>query len=644
MDYDDPLSDTTLFKDFGTWLSAADDPFPLDTVSAAEVFVDWFVARDNSLGAINEDDIVEYLLDWCPANMALTSEECHLCCASLGAFLEFLGDTGRLPAGTDRGNGLSHLALGLASAMHNTMTKPESDPKAILTHPGFNPPGKPRYIELLALPESMSEDEMKAELHSRMAEFKALPADEQAAIIEAHLRAEPEPVLLPFLYVPPTEADVESVAAAAPLLRKLEALRDYLGETGKTLTDRGNIKRADGKALIELLDTGDEMDPTFGERTFRTSTTGRLPGLNSIIEIAKKAGAVRLYRKRLVPVKSWSRASMTGRATSVYRAIIELGALGSRGGTYQVFDSVNDMLDGSTVHFLARILNPDTAVDLDELVEFVEPVLRDEIEPYWPQWSDSIESTARYGLSQVFQTLEGAGVVEWTDRRQVVRTFDTYPTGGTIRLTALGRYLVPIHLEEAGYLLRRVDDLAEAPASAFIAILDSVPDEDRQMVADSWQPGTDIAGRVQQIVEVLGAVNDPALQLSAFAALELFDAAIVGPQLRELLDGPVAGHAALYLLSRGLADDAEVRHLVDIGVFVDVLASSLDEPDVLCAMFSQAPHPADQYTALEQMWRHPSAQTAAVLDVLGQDHPDRKLAKAARKAAMRHRSWMASRD
>jgi hypothetical protein len=59
-------------------------------------------------------------------------------------------------------------------------------------------------------------------------------------------------------------------------------------------------------------------------------------------------------------------------------------------------------------------------------------------------------------------------------------------------------------------------------------------------------------------------------------------------------------------------------------------------------MFSEAPHSADQYAALEQMWRHPSPQTAAVLDALGWHLPDRDLAKAARKAATKHRSWMAN--
>ena len=113
--------------------------------------------------------------------------------------------------------------------------------------------------------------------------------------------------------------------------------------------------------------------------------------------------------------------------------------------------------------------------------------------------------------------------------------------------------------------------------------------------------------------------------------------------MRALLDGPAAGHAALYMLSRGLVDEAEVAGLIDIGVFVDVLAASLDDPDELCEMFSEAPHAGDEYNALEQMVRHPAPETEQVLDALGRHLPDKKLAKAARKAAMRHRSWMANR-
>ena len=636
-------SDTGLLDEFHSWLSTVGDPFPDDSVANAAVFVGWH--RSNStrhLDMCDEDDIVEFLLDWCPRRATVPAEAAAGFCAVIGSFLEFLGNTGRLAGGSARGAGLCNLAVSLASSLETMAAEPDGNPKAILFHPGFNPPGEPRYVELLAQPEQMPEDQLEAELRSRMAEFKALPVDMQAAAVDRVFSEEPEPVELPFVYIPPPADEVESVAARAPMLAKIDALRDYLGEAGKPLTDRGNIKRADGKALIELLDTGDEMDPTFGDRSFRTSTTGRLPGLNSIVNIAKKAGAVRVHNRRLAPVKAWSRKSATDRATAVYNAIIELGALGARGRTYPVIDTIDEVLDSGIVHWLVRILDPGGAGDIDELVELTEPVLRDEIERYWPQWSSDIETTTRHGISRIFQMLDDAGVIEWTDRRQEIWASMPFPTGGTIRLTALGQYVVPNHLEEAGYVLRRIDDLADAPASVLIYTLDDVPDELRQQVADAWQPTLNVANRVGQIVDLLGSAVDPSLRLKTFAALELFAPETVGPTVRQLLDGPAAGHAALYLMSRGLADEAEVGELVNIGVFVDVLAASLDDPDELCEMFSEAPHSDDQYAALEQIWRHPSSLTAAVLDALGQHHPDRALAKAARKAAVKHRSWMAN--
>ncbi|WP_029112461.1 hypothetical protein [Mycobacterium sp. URHB0044] len=432
-----------LLDEFRSWMADAGDPYPDDTVANAAVFADWQRTHaGGGLGAVDEDQIVDFLLDWCPPRMTIDAEESTVFCASIGAFLEFLGDTGRLAGGSPRGAGLSHLTASLAGAVHQTSTSPNGSSKALLTHPGFNPPGKPRYIELLAQPNAMSEDELTAELRSRMAAFKALPVEQQAAALDQVLDEEPGPLELPFLYIPPPLADVESVAAQAPMLATIDALRDYLGESGKPLTERGNIKRADGKALIDLLDTGDEMDPTFGDRTFRTSTTEHLPGLNSIVNIAKKAGAVRVRNRRLTPVKAWSRTSATDRATAVYNAIIELGALGSRGQFYEFLDTVHELLDGCTVHWLARILDPDVAGDVDELVELVEPALRNEVEPYWPQWSETMEGIAQSGVSNIFQTLEAVGVIDWTERRQIERHARTLPIGGIIRLTALGRHVV----------------------------------------------------------------------------------------------------------------------------------------------------------------------------------------------------------
>jgi hypothetical protein len=125
-----------------------------------------------------------------------------------------------------------------------------------------------------------------------------------------------------------------------------------------------------------------------------------------------------------------------------------------------------------------------------------------------------------------------------------------------------------------------------------------------------------------------------------FVALQMFDIEVVEPLVRQLLDTPAAGHAALWLIAQGCADTETLGSFVDVGVFIDVLAGDADDPEELCSAFMASPEPLQ---LLEEMWRHAAPETAIVLDALGHHLPDKALAKAARKAAMRHRSWMANR-
>ena len=111
--------------------------------------------------------------------------------------------------------------------------------------------------------------------------------------------------------------------------------------------------------------------------------------------------------------------------------------------------AVDDVLDGGmAVHWLAGLLAPEAQAEFDEIVERAEPVLRGEIEPYWPQWSEESRGW-RSGISEIFETLEAAGVVEWIDRGHTTLGSHAYPTGGTIRLTALGRHVIPDDLPDA---------------------------------------------------------------------------------------------------------------------------------------------------------------------------------------------------
>jgi hypothetical protein len=61
--------------EFGSWLDAAGDPYPTETVVNASNLVDWHRARTTrDLATLNEDDIVEFLLDWCPARTTISAE------------------------------------------------------------------------------------------------------------------------------------------------------------------------------------------------------------------------------------------------------------------------------------------------------------------------------------------------------------------------------------------------------------------------------------------------------------------------------------------------------------------------------------------------------------------------------------------
>ena len=79
---------------------------------------------------------------------------------------------------------------------------------------------------------------------------------------------------------------------------------------------------------------------------------------------------------------------------------------------------------------------------------------------------------------------------------------------------------------------------------------------------------------------------------------------------------------------------------VDVGPMVDLLHSMIDDPTDLDTAFNGV-RGTDVLTVIEDMWRHDAPETVEVLEALGRHLTDNRLAKAARKAVIRHRSWMA---
>ena len=219
---------------------------------------------------------------------------------------------------------------------------------------------------------------------------------------------------------------------------------------------------------------------------------------------------------------------------------------------------------------------------------------------------------------------------------------------GLARLTALGVHQVRQWLLEEGYEAPLIGDLARGTAAELLeGICEAVnvlPEEeitewliDREPLPAAAEllaaaRGNDLTGPVRRL-------------LCATALNQLDDAA--GPALREVLDDPeLAGLATTWLVGRGVEDFDLPARPVMLWTMVDTLAAQLIEAgpeesafaDFMVQLSSEE-KPAQLFA---ELWRIEHPYTTAVLEAVGERHPDKATAKEARKAAYKARSRMGS--
>ncbi|MGH9135190.1 MAG: hypothetical protein ACRDZZ_14725 [Ilumatobacteraceae bacterium] len=625
-----------LIEEFEAWLEANRAPADADLAGDAGVFLDWrWSYSSGELDRYDDADVAEFLLEWCPRKVSAPPEAATGLCRSVAAFLEFMSATGRLEGGPARAARLMTLAADLAPEVYEAMGDSTKFGMAKSMFAG---------MDLDRLPESI--DDLQAVLDQRMAEFNALPFEERRRRTDPFFTPpEPKVFELPFVHVPPDPADVARSAEAAPIVAKFDALRRHLGESGRALTQKGNLKLADARALVDLLDTGDTFDPEWGGRIEKTRSSERLRYLTFLIDWAIECRAVRRVKGRLVPVKAWASKPVVGRAERAYAALIALGPLWTFGRYSSWQDRTDQLLDDGIPHWLSMLLPANAEIPFDAYVEIALETARLEGSAYMPEWMrSSLDSSVPRGLAKIFELLVWTGVIEWDGRVRVKLEYGSTRWGdGVVRLTPFGHHVAPGQMEGAGYRLRSLPDLATAPAAE---LLDAVTLSGLVIgdVIERWQPDIPAAERAHLLVDAIAVAGSPEERLSGFTALGTIGPAAAAPFVRQLLDSPVAGHAALFLLQHGLATDTEVGTFLDVAPLVDLLSTVIDEPEVLCHLFSNSLQPEEAVRMIGDMWRHPQRETLPVLQALGKHLPDKHLAKAARKAAMQHRSWMASRD
>ncbi len=217
-----------------------------------------------------------------------------------------------------------------------------------------------------------------------------------------------------FAQLPVSLPDGEELTAAArrsKAVGQLRAFADWLGPKGRALTTAGNIRPADAHELITLLGTGDEG--------LRFYSAAELPGLDLIVNWAKKARLVRKQGTRLVPVAKarpvladaealWQRA---------FEAVFDLGDAVCRPiWADEPASPVGLLYDVIVPDLLATIYSMDEPVPVARLAESVWEAVRAhfDVDSLSPLGQMGLRGRADNDVEHIFDAFEALGAVTST--------------------------------------------------------------------------------------------------------------------------------------------------------------------------------------------------------------------------------------
>ena len=454
---------------------------------------------------------------------------------------------------------------------------------------------------------------------------------------------------LPMHVTPPTRAEVEASAKASPLIATLSRLRDFLGPSGRQLSLAHGLCFENGYVLAEILGLPTIVDPEESDDDSGSLSPDPVPRCTLAFAIAIECGAIDEVANRLVPSALWDLETTIVQASVALSTLIELGPMWTsmpRGEPF--FDLRDSTLDDTYVTWLATLFPAGQDQRVDHFVNWGIDVCRELIgtDPFHRRgeldlWIDN-------GTCYLIDALAWAGAIEWSG--QQLRSNELAPDvrwlgGGSIRLTALGRHVLPDHLADAGIKLREPDVPGTQPAVGLIGDVLLADEDARPDLVAAWRRDLDDADRARLVAEVLLEATYAPWRMAGFEVLELIGADVAAPFVRQLLDSPSSEAAAQFLLTHGLADRDELAPFVGYGPLIDALASVATRPDQLRTWFvrlleqTEAPE-----LLLEVIALYPTPEATMVLTAAARHVTDPRFADLIVAAEQYHHEWVANRD
>ncbi|MFF7445179.1 MULTISPECIES: hypothetical protein [unclassified Streptomyces] len=261
-------------------------------------------------------------------------------------------------------------------------------------------------------------------------------------------------------------------------------------------------------------------------------------------------------------------------------------------------------------------------------------------------------SDAMMRLDDQFRLLEPVGLVEYQpvdealmadpDEEPAAPVDDTDVSRyGMVRLTPLGLYGLRARLLEAGFEAPAVGDLADKGADALLDGTAHFPPAAAQAETEQWLARREPLAAARELLAAArgGDSGAPLRRLRCQQALTLVGGT-AEPALREVLDDPeLGGLARVWLTEQGASDVPPPSEALIFWLTVDTVAAQLaaegNSDELRALVEGLAQQHSGFFTAA---WRVDHPATADVLEAMGRLHPDKKVAKEARKAAFKARS------
>jgi hypothetical protein len=236
---------------------------------------------------------------------------------------------------------------------------------------------------------------------------------------------------------------------------------------------------------------------------------------------------------------------------------------------------------------------------------------------------------------------------------------DDAEDGPVVRLTALGLAAMRTQLVESGVEILLLPPTEQMTAAQLIAMAEGVSEEEFTAETAAWLSYRIAEPAARELLAV-AAASDPASRILAVDIVVTNIGALAEPVWREALGRiELRGYAkaALATLPGGDPAAASVPELEpddhDLAwMIIDALAAedwddlgddAGREPDALAKQLGATIPAGQELAVFELMARIPHPDAADVLTVIGRCHPDKKIAKLARKAAYKAASRQAAR-